>query len=112
MISGVFPLTVRIIRTVRTVSSERFLLQFEAGRDSAALDLHYLDNGRVSGTLVVFDDRIADSEIPSILAEIDECLLPDASLDHGNLTFTVVRGRVEGTFTATDSTIVSSVQNG
>lgn len=95
--------TVRVIRTIRTMSSERFLLQFEAGKDGAALDLHYFDGGRVSGTLVVFDDKIPDSEIPAILAEIDECLLPDASFDRGNLAFTVVRGRIEGTFTASDS---------
>jgi hypothetical protein len=42
-------------RTLRTTSSERFLAQRE-GRDAAALDLHYLANGTVDGTVILLKD--------------------------------------------------------
>lgn len=39
-------------RTLRTSSSERFLATRD-GKDVAAVDLHYLANGTVSGTVVL-----------------------------------------------------------
>ncbi len=42
-------------RTLRTTSSERFLAQRE-GRDAAAVDLHYLANGTVAGTVILLKD--------------------------------------------------------
>jgi hypothetical protein len=91
----------RFVRTLRTTTSERFLLQEANAVDCAALDLHYLENGHVAGTLIVLNDRFKEHDIPEILTEIDEALLPQVSLDEGNLTFTVVRGEVIGSFTAT-----------
>ncbi len=91
----------KLIRALRTPHSERFLLQMTEGTDSAALDLHYFPDGKVAATLVLFPDaRIADEKLPELLKEIDQDLLPDASVAHGNLTFTVVRGQVVGSFTA------------
>ncbi len=89
-----------LIRLLRTVSSERFVLQTAQGQDAAAVDLHYARDGRVAGTVFVFDDGgITDEMIPDLLQYLDEVLLPDVSLDEQNLSFTVVRGRVIGDFT-------------
>jgi hypothetical protein len=86
-------------RTVRTESSERFLLQSDSGHDSAALELHYLGNHRVVGTLIILDERVfPESKLPELLKEIDEKLLPDVSMEEGQLSFTVVAGHVVGTF--------------
>ena len=39
-------------RTLRTASSERFLAQ-RGGDDVAAVDLHYLANGTIAGTVII-----------------------------------------------------------
>jgi hypothetical protein len=86
-------------RTVRTGSSERFLIQSDAGHDAAALELHYLGDQRVVGTLILLDERtFPESKVPDLLKEIDEKLLPDVSIEDGKLSFTVVAGRIVGTF--------------
>ena len=86
-------------RTVRTGSSERFLIQSDAGHDAAALELHYLGDQRVVGTLILLDERIfPESKVPDLLKEIDEKLLPDVSIEDGKLSFTVVAGHIVGTF--------------
>jgi hypothetical protein len=88
-----------LIRVLRTVSSERFVLQVRQGQDAAAVDLHYLRDGSVAGTLFLFDDGgIADDGVADLLQYIDQVLLPDVSLDEHSLSFTVVRGRVLGDF--------------
>lgn len=93
----------KFLRLLRTSSSERFLVQDEAGKDAAALDIHYLADGRVAGTLCVFDDSgISESQIPEVLQEIDEVLLPDVSFKDRKLSFTVVLGRVAGSFEANE----------
>ncbi|MCA9067622.1 MAG: hypothetical protein KDA84_01780 [Planctomycetaceae bacterium] len=87
------------VRTIRSTSSERFLLQSDLGEEIAALDLHFLDNGSVFGTLILFDDKLSRSEIvEEILSQVDEVLLPMASLNEESLTFTVVAGKVIGDF--------------
>jgi len=87
-------------RTLRTASSERFLALRE-GRDVAAVDLHYLANGTVAGTVILLKDAgWKESEVPALLASLDEDFLPDVDLDHGNLTYTVVLGEVIGNFEA------------
>jgi hypothetical protein len=93
----------RLVRTLRTGSSERYLWQRKVDQDSAALELHYLRDGRISGTLIVLDESISDSEVPDVLSYIDEVLLPDASVAAGNVSFTVIRGRVVGAFAPTAS---------
>jgi len=86
-------------RTVRTESSERFLLQSDSGHDAAALELHYLGDHRVVGTLIILDERVfPESKVPELLKEIDEKLLPDVSMEEGQLSFTVVSGHIVGTF--------------
>ena len=87
-------------RTLRTPTSERFLAQID-GRDAAAVDLHYLANGTVSGTVILLKDAgISDSDIESLLSSLDDEFLPDVDLDHGNLTYTIVRGEVLGNWEA------------
>ncbi len=89
----------KIIRTLRTLTSERFLLQKNEGQDSAAIDLHYLDDGHVAGTMFLFEHAgIKDAEVPEFLHYIDEVLLPSVNLEERTLTFTVVRGHVVGEF--------------
>ncbi len=90
---------IQFTRTLRTSSSERFLIHADSGKDVAALDLHYLDLQRVVGTLIVVDSSaISEDKVPDLLREIDENLLPDASLEDGKLSFTVVSGKIIGTF--------------
>lgn len=87
-------------RTLRTPSSERFL-GLEEGREVAAVDLHHLPNGAVAGTVVLLDHRKwSEAEITALLAALDDDFLPDVDLAQGNLTFTVVIGRVVGNFEA------------
>ncbi len=98
----------RFVRTLRTPSSERFLLQTAAGKDFAALELHYLVDHRVAGTLIVWDNAITDQDAPNLLEAIDEMLLPEVSRHEGNLSFTVVRGQVIGNFAPTGDGHVDS----
>lgn len=89
---------IRFVRVLRTFSSERFLLR-QDDIDVAALDIHYLADASVQATLIVFsEDVIPQSDIPTVLRLIDETLLPDVSLDDKRLIFTVVMGRVLGSF--------------
>jgi hypothetical protein len=85
-------------RTLRTASSERFLAQRE-GKDVAAVDLHYLANGTVAGTVILLKDAgWKESDVPALLALLDEDFLPDVDLDHGKLTYTIVLGEVLGKY--------------
>jgi hypothetical protein len=87
-------------RTLRTASSERFLAQ-RGGRDVAAVDLHYLTNGTVTGTVILLKDaEWKESDVPVLLGSLDEDFLPDVDLDHGNLNYTVVLGEVLGNYEA------------
>ena len=95
-------MSVAFMRLLRTSSSERFLVQRE-GADIASLDIHYLADGRVAGTVCVFDSAgLANDAIPDLLQQIDETLLPDVSFKDRNLSFTVVRGNVVGNFEASE----------
>ncbi len=90
-------------RTLRTVSSERFLLQRD-GQDAAAVDLHYLANGTVSGTVILLKSAVwSEAEIPKLLKSFDDDFLPDVDLDRGTLTYTVVVGELVGVFEAEES---------
>jgi hypothetical protein len=81
-------------RTLRTPSSERFLAQRE-GKDVAAVDLHYLASGTIAGTVILLKDAgWKESDVPALLGPLDEDLLPDVDLYHGNLNYTVVTGEV------------------
>ena len=89
----------KLIRTFRTMTSERFLVQKKEGQDSVAIDLHYLADGHVAGTVFLFEHAgIEDADVPEFLRHIDECLLPWVSLEERTLTFTVVRGHIVGDF--------------
>lgn len=91
---------IEFARLLRTPSSERHLLRRDKN-DFAALDMHYLPDGTVQATLLVFDGSgFEEAEIPELLTYIDEVLLPEVRLDDHNLTFTVVAGRVLGSFAA------------
>lgn len=100
-------MTPRFIRTVRTGSAERFVLQNSDGADCGALDLHHLSNGSVAGTLFILEGTgISESEVPSLLNRIDEDLLPDVSFSAETLSFTVVIGRIAGNFVSDKPTRV------
>jgi hypothetical protein len=87
-------------RTLRTTSSERFLAQRD-GRDAAAVDLHYLANGTVAGTVILLKDAgWNEADVPALLGSLDENFLPDVDLGHGNLSYTVVIGEVLGNYEA------------
>lgn len=91
-------------RAFRTASSERFIAERD-GRDSAAVDLHYLSDGTVRGTVVLItgvegDESASihwsDEQIPDLLASLDEDLLPSVDHADGDLSYTVVVGRLVG----------------
>jgi hypothetical protein len=88
------------VRALRTSQSERFVVR-KAGVDSGLVELHYLANGTVQGTLIVFEGAgISEPDIPAVLTHIDEVLLPEVSFDDRKLLFTVVVGRVHGSYEA------------
>ena len=94
-------MNIRFTRAIHTASSERYLIHIDGDGDDAVLDLHYLANNSVVGTLIVLDKKYATKEAAGlILQEADRALLPNASLDAGNLVFTVVKGSVIGEFKA------------
>ena len=87
-------------RTLRTPSSERFLAQ-RSGEDIAAVDLHYLANGTVAGTVILLKTaQWKEEDVPNLLTSLDEDFLPDVDLTHGNLTYTVVIGEIFGNWEA------------
>ena len=87
-------------RTLRTGSSERFLAQRD-GKDVAAVDLHYLVNGTVAGTVILLKDAgWREEEIPTLLASLDDDFLPDVDLERGTLNYTVVIGELVGNWEA------------
>ena len=88
-------------RTLRTSSSERFLAQRD-GKDVAAVDIHYLTNGHVSGTAILLREAgWKQEDVSGLLSSLDDHFLPDVDLAQGNLTYTVVIGDIMGTFEAT-----------
>lgn len=90
-------------RTLRTSSSERFLA-IKDGKDVAAVDLHYLANGTVAGTVILLKTAgWTEVEIPKLLESLDQDFLPDVDLDSGSLTYTVVMGEVIGNWEANPS---------
>ena len=90
-------------RTLRTSSSER-LLAVRDGKDVAAVDLHYLANGTVSGTVILLKEAgWKEADIPGLLQSLDEDFLPDVDLASGTLTYTVVVGELVGNWEATNT---------
>ena len=90
-------------RTLRTPSSERFLA-LRDGKDLAAVDLHYLANGTVTGTVIILKGSgLNESNIEQLLSTLDNEFLPDVNLAHGNLSYTVVLGEVLGNWEAQES---------
>lgn len=90
-------------RTLRTASSERFLL-LRDGQEAAAVDLHYLASGTVSGTVILLKSAgWTEEEIPKFLKSLDDDFLPDVDLDRGTLAYTVVMGELIGVFEAESS---------
>ncbi|MFM2169868.1 MAG: hypothetical protein RI957_97 [Verrucomicrobiota bacterium] len=87
-------------RTLRTPSSERFLA-IHQGKEAAAVDLHYLPQGTISGTVIVLKSAgIKEEDIPLLLSSLDDEFLPDVDLNEGNLSYTVVVGEWLGNWQA------------
>jgi len=92
------------VRTLRTSSSERFLVQDieKPDVDIAAIDVHHLDNQVVTATVIVLVNEYSnDRFLNSLIETVDTRLLPMACLNDGDLSFTVVKGQVVGQFTNT-----------
>lgn len=90
-------------RTLRTPHSERFLGKHD-GADAVAIDLHYLPDGTVAGTVTLLASaKIADDEIPALLSAFDDNFLPGVDLSFGTLTFTVIRGEFVGNYEGTSA---------
>jgi hypothetical protein len=91
-------------RVLRSPSSERFLAMKD-GRDAAAVDLHYLQDGTVAGTVVLLEDGgLSEQDAPTLLESLDQDFLPGVDLGSGSLMFTVVVGRLVGNFEGTEQT--------
>ena len=87
-------------RTLRTTSSERFLAMRD-GKDVAAIDLHYLANGTVAGTVILLKDAgLKEEDIQKLLSSFDEDFLPEVDLAHHTLNYTVVMGEILGNYEA------------
>jgi hypothetical protein len=84
-------------RTLRTERSERFLVYIQ-NNEVAAIDMHYV--GAVgSGTVILLDaHEWKDGSVEQLLTQFDDDQLPGVDIDHGNLTFTVVRGSIVGNY--------------
>jgi hypothetical protein len=94
-------------RTLRTQSSERFLAQ-RNDEDVAAIDLHYLANGSVAGTVVLLKSSgLKESHLQELLSAFDDEFLPDVDLEQGNLTYTVVTGEWLGNWEASTESVTS-----
>ena len=92
-------MTIAFSRALRTSSSERFILHESDGREVGAVDLHYLDDGTVSGTVILLEKDLADeTTILHLLNAIDDILLPNVSMEEANLAFTVISGEVVGNY--------------
>ena len=93
--------TLSFTRTLRTSSSERFLVHAAkiTDVDIAAIEVHYLDNGVVAVTVIILSDEHTDDDFVKCLIEtIDLRMLPMACISEGDLNLTVVAGRVLGQF--------------
>lgn len=83
-------------RTIRTGSSERFIA-FRDEHEVASADLHYLPDGSVLGTIVLYREaEWSEEQVPDILATLDEDLLPSVDAAEGNVRFAVVIGEMIG----------------
>ncbi|MCX5690195.1 MAG: hypothetical protein NTV94_10510 [Planctomycetota bacterium] len=91
--------TLSFIRTLRTPHSERYLLR-QAASEIGALDVHFRTGGSADATVIIFESSgLNEQDIPALLTQIDEVILPDLSISEKNVSFTVVVGRVLGAFT-------------
>jgi hypothetical protein len=94
-------------RTLRTESSERFLALQEA-MEVAAVDLHYLKDGRVAGTVILLRGYAWDEErVRELLRSLDEDYLPEVDLTSSGLIYTVVIGEVWGNYEAEQESTAS-----
>jgi hypothetical protein len=77
-------------------------LAIRDGTDVAAVDLHYLGNGSVAGTVILLKaGGWKEEDVPKLLKSLDEDFLPDVALEDGNLNYTVVVGEILGNFEGT-----------
>ena len=92
-------LAMKLIRTFRTMAWERFLVQKKEGEDSAAIDIHYLADGHVAGTVFLFE-RAGIEDAGMLPSSCGKSTGPAALgvVWKPQLTFTVVRGHVVGDF--------------
>ena len=71
--------------------------------EAAAVDVHYLPAGHVSGTVILLEGfGWTEDDVPALLRSLDEDFLPDVDLERGTLSYTVVSGRVLASFEAVE----------
>ncbi len=88
----------RWTRTLRTPHSER-LLACRDDKEAVAVDLHYLQDGTVAGTVIILKNSgLGSDQVPDLLAELDREWLPGVDLGSGQLNFTVILGEVLGNY--------------
>jgi hypothetical protein len=55
--------------------------------------------------ILLKDSGLDETSIEPLLSSLDDEFLPDVDLDHGNLSYTVVRGEVLGNWEASPNKI-------
>lgn len=85
-------------RTVRTPQSERYHL-VAGERMLAIVDLHLFNDGTVDGTVVLLEGSgLGEADVSPLLRDLEETQLPGITLGDGSLMYTVVTGKLLGTF--------------
>jgi hypothetical protein len=81
-------------RSLRTACSERFVA-VRGGRAVGTADVHYLEDYRILG-IVVLDEGAGwtDEQIADLLASLNEDMFPEADASKGTLMLTTVVGRM------------------
>jgi hypothetical protein len=89
---------IRWKRLLRTPHSERFVA-LRDGREAGYVDIHYLGDGRVFGSVVLLSGAgWSEEQVPDLLASLDEEFLPEVDLARGDLQYHVVIGEAIGSF--------------
>ena len=104
-------MAIRWKRTIRTPASERFVA-IRDSREVATVDLHFMADGTVHGTVMLFTETADDEEgkapgepiawreeeVPDLLASLDDELLPTVDVSAGDLVYTVFVGKLMGSY--------------
>lgn len=79
-------------RMIRTKCSEVYSIVDEDGDVSGRIDLHYSDDGRISGLVTVSEEMTRDEEL-ALCVKIDDEIVNDRDLDDDDFNITFVQAR-------------------